>query len=96
MRHESVVSTCLRAAAACVLAVAAACDTPSGPIVPGGGSGRAVQEVLVTPEGRTVQAGATLQFAAAGVMSDGDTADSCVKNAAARRERLISAWLDPS
>jgi hypothetical protein len=58
--------------AAAFLTVAAACDTPSGPFV-GGPNTRSVAEVLVTPEGQTVQAGATLQFQARAVLSDGDT-----------------------
>ncbi|HEX6372311.1 MAG TPA: hypothetical protein VF006_25555 [Longimicrobium sp.] len=60
------------AAAAFLAALAAACDTPSGTIV-GGPNRRNVQEVLVTPQGVTVQAGATLQFQARTVMTDGDT-----------------------
>jgi hypothetical protein len=62
----------LVAAAAVLAALAAACDTPSGPFV-GGPGRRAVQEVLLTPDGQTVQAGATLQFQARSVMTDGDT-----------------------
>lgn len=58
--------------AAAFLAAAAACDTPSGPFV-GGPNTRSVREVLVTPEGQTVQAAATLQFQARAVLSDGDT-----------------------
>lgn len=59
-------------AAAFLVTLAAACDSPSGPFV-GGPNARRVQEVLVTPEGQTVQAGATLQFQARTVMTDGDT-----------------------
>lgn len=58
--------------AAFLTTLAAACDTPSGPFV-GGPNGRNVQEVLVAPDGQTVQAGATLQFQARTVLSDGDT-----------------------
>ena len=60
------------AAALLLLALVVACDTPSGPFV-GGPNGRAVQAVIVTPEGATVQAGATLQFTARTVLTDGDT-----------------------
>ena len=59
-------------AAALLMALAAACDTPSGPFV-GGPNARTVQEVMVTPAGQTVQSGATLQFQARTVLSDGDT-----------------------
>jgi len=62
-----------RGAAAFALVLAAACDSPSGSFV-GRGGGPAVQNVQVTPAGRTVQAGTTLQFQATGVLSDGDTA----------------------
>lgn len=58
--------------AAALMAALAGCDTPSGPFV-GGPNTRSVQEVLVTPEGQTVQAGTTLQFQARAVLSDGDT-----------------------
>ena len=74
MRHTPIIHRLLHGTAALALALAAACDSPSGTIVPGGGGGRTVQQVLVTPDGRTVQAGGTVQFQAAGVMSDGDTA----------------------
>lgn len=60
------------AAAAFLAALAVACESPSGPFV-SGPAGRAVREVLVTPEGSTVQAGATLQFQARTVLNDGDT-----------------------
>jgi hypothetical protein len=62
---------------ALLLALAVACDTPSGPFV-GGPNRRAVQEVIVTPEGATVQAGATLQFQARTVLTDGDTTNAAV------------------
>lgn len=65
------------AASAFLLALAAACDSPSGPFV-GGPNRQAVREVLVTPEGQTVQAGATLQFQSRTVMNDGDTANAPV------------------
>jgi hypothetical protein len=65
------------AAALLLLALAAACDTPSGPFV-NGPNGRAVQEVIVTPAGATVQAGATLQFQARTVLTDGDTTSGSV------------------
>ncbi|HEU4885190.1 MAG TPA: hypothetical protein VFT45_23210 [Longimicrobium sp.] len=63
--------------AAAFLMMLAACDTPSGPFV-GGPNGRAVQEVIVTPAGQTVQSGATLQFQARTVMTDGDTTSGSV------------------
>jgi hypothetical protein len=63
-------------AAAC-LALAAACDSPSGTLV-SGPDPRPVQQVIVTPEGRTVQAGATLQFQARAVLADGDTTTRAV------------------
>ena len=63
--------------AAAFLTLAAACDTPSGPFV-GGPNARSVAEVLVTPEGQTVQTGATLQFQARTVLSDGDTTSAPV------------------
>lgn len=65
------------AAAAFLLMLAVACDTPSGPFV-SGPNGQVVQEVLVTPEGSTVQAGATLQFQARTVNNDGDTTAGAV------------------
>jgi hypothetical protein len=64
-------------AAALGMAFAAACDTPSGPFV-GGPNGRNVQEVIVTPPDQTVQAGATLQFQARTVLTDGDTTSGTV------------------
>lgn len=70
-------STGAFAAAAFLVVLAAACDTPSGPFV-GGPNRRAVQEVLVTPEGPTVQAGATQQFQARTVLTDGDTTSEAV------------------
>lgn len=65
------------AAALMLLGLLVACDSPSGPFV-GGPSRRAVQEVIVTPEGQTVQAGATLQFQARTVLTDGDTTTGAV------------------
>lgn len=65
------------AAAAFLVTLAVACDTPSGVFV-GGPNRRAVQEVLVTPEGPTVQAGASLQFQARTVLTDGDTTTESV------------------
>ena len=65
------------AAAAFLAALAVACDTPSGPFV-GGPNRRVVREVLVTPEGQTVQAGASLQFQARTVLTDGDTTTDAV------------------
>jgi hypothetical protein len=59
-------------AAALLMTSGIGCDSPSGPFV-SGPNGRAVREVLVTPAGQTVQAGATLQFQARTVMTDGDT-----------------------
>ena len=64
-------------AAAFVMALAAACDSPSGPFV-GGPNARSVQEVIVTPAGQTVQTGATLQFQARTVLTDGDTTSGTV------------------
>jgi hypothetical protein len=64
-------------AAALLMALAVACDTPSGPFV-GGPNARSVQEVIVTPAGQTVQSGATLQFQARTVFTDGDTASGTV------------------
>jgi hypothetical protein len=64
-------------AAACALAAAVACDPSSGTIV-GGPGGATVQELIVAPAGRTVAAGATVQFAATARMSDGDTANVTV------------------
>jgi hypothetical protein len=78
MQHSSIIPACLRGTAVCMLAGAMACEPASGILVPGGGTGRVVQEVLVTPEGRTVQAGGTLLFDAVGIMSDGDTANISV------------------
>jgi hypothetical protein len=63
-------------AAAC-LALAAACDSPSGTFV-SRPDPRPVQEVIVTPDGQTVQAGATLQFQARTVLTDGDTTTGSV------------------
>lgn len=63
-------------AAAC-LGAFAACDSPSGTFV-GGPNRLNVQEVIVTPEGQTVQAGATLQFQARTVMAAGDTTSGTV------------------
>src|SRR5687767_10629477 len=60
------------AAALALLALAIACDGTGGVFV-GGPDGRAVQEVLVSPENATIAAGNTLQFQARSVMSDGDT-----------------------
>jgi hypothetical protein len=71
--NTAIIHTLFRGAAAFALVLAAACDSPSGTLVRGGGSGRTLQSVQVTPAGRTVQAGGTLQFQAAGIMSDGDT-----------------------
>lgn len=65
------------AAAVLLLALVVACDSPSGPFV-GGPNRRAVQEVIVTPNGQTVQAGATLQFQARTVLTDGDTTTGTV------------------
>lgn len=65
-------STGAFAAAAFLVMLAVACESPSGPFV-SGPNGGLVQEVLVTPEGATVQAGATLQFQARTVDADGDT-----------------------
>jgi hypothetical protein len=65
------------AAAAFLVALTVACDTPSGPFV-SGPNGAVVQEVLVTPAGATVQAGATLQFQARTVHTDGDTTAGAV------------------
>jgi hypothetical protein len=69
--------TFLIGAAACTLAAAVACDPSSGIIV-GGPGGPTVQELIVAPAGRTVAAGATLQYAATALMSDGDTANVTV------------------
>lgn len=77
MRGRAHLSTRAFAAAALVAALAVACDTPSGPIV-GGPNSRRVQEVIVTPDGSTVQAGATLQFQSRTVMTDGDTTNASV------------------
>jgi hypothetical protein len=64
------------AAAAAILVALAACDSPSGIRVPGNdGEEPTLQAVLVTPDGQTVQAGATRQFQAAAILSDGDTTD---------------------
>lgn len=65
------------AASAFLLALASACDSPSGPFVSGPG-GQVVRQVLVTPEGQTVQTGGTLQFQSRTVMSDGDTTNASV------------------
>lgn len=65
------------AAAAFLVTIAVACGSPSGVFV-GGPNRRAVQEVLVTPEGPTVQAGATQQFQARTVLTDGDTTSEAV------------------
>jgi hypothetical protein len=64
-------------AAALLMMLAAACDASSGPIV-GGPNGRSVQQVIVTPAGPAVQTGATLQFQARTVMTDGDTTSGTV------------------
>lgn len=61
-------------AAALALGLAAACDSPSGTPVDGGGPGPVLQSVQVAPDGRTVQAGASLDFSATGRMSDGGEA----------------------
>lgn len=76
MRQKSS-RTFLIGAAACTLAAAVACDPSSGIIV-GGSGGPTVQELFVAPEGPTMAAGATLQFAATALMSDGDTANVTV------------------
>lgn len=70
--HTAILCARLGSAAAFALMLAAACDNPSGVIV-GRGGGATVDSVRVTPDGRTVQAGATLQFAATGITSAGDT-----------------------
>jgi hypothetical protein len=67
----------ITAAALALLALAVACDGAGGVFV-GGPNGRAVQEVLVTPENPIVGAGNTLQFQARSVMSDGDTTNNPV------------------
>lgn len=59
-------------------AFAAACESPSGTIVGGPGGRRNVTEVIVTPAGQSVQAGATLQFLARTVLADGDTTNGAV------------------
>jgi hypothetical protein len=64
-------------AAALLVALAAACDASSGLFV-GGPNARNVQEVIVTPEAQTVQAGAALQFQARTVLTDGDTTSGSV------------------
>lgn len=64
-------------AAAFLVALAGACDNPSGPFI-SRPNGPVVREVLVTPEGSTVQAGATLQFQARTVNNDGDTTAGAV------------------
>lgn len=64
-------------AAAC-LALAGACDSISGTTLVGGPDRRPVQEVIVTPDGQTVQAGASLQFTARTVLTDGDTTTGTV------------------
>lgn len=76
MRGNGTIHTFLRPAAAFALVLVAACDgAGGGPFVgPGGSNGRTPQAVVVTPEGRSVQSGATLQFQARGIMSGGDTA----------------------
>jgi hypothetical protein len=67
------------AAAALLVVLAAGCDSPSGIRVPGNdGEEPALQAVLVTPDGQTLQAGATRQYQAAGILSDGDTTDVTV------------------
>lgn len=68
----------VRALAAAALVLAAACDSISGTTVVGGGNRRPVQEVIVTPDGSTVQSGATLQFQARTVLADGDTTTGSV------------------
>ena len=71
--------TFVRGAAALLGMVIAACDSADRTILPEeGGGGPTLNAVLVAPEERSVQAGATLQFQAAGVMSDGDTTDVAV------------------
>jgi hypothetical protein len=56
--------------------LAGACDSPSAPADrdPAPAGEATLRAVLVTPEARSLQAGATLQFHAAALMSDGDTA----------------------
>jgi hypothetical protein len=73
MRHTSGIHALARRAAIVTLALAAACDSPSGTLVDDGGDDATLVRVQVTPDGQTVQAGATLQFTAAGEVSDGGT-----------------------
>lgn len=68
----------LRVALLTLLPAAAGCDYSSNGTFVDGGGGRRVQEVIVTPDGGTVQAGATLQFQARTVLTDGDTTGGTV------------------
>ena len=70
--HRAIHRALLGGGAAFALVLAAACDSPSGSFV-GRGGGVTVDSVRVTPDGRTVQAGATLQFQATGITSAGAT-----------------------
>ncbi len=78
--HRAIIRALLRGAAAFALVLAAACDSPSGSFV-GRGGGVTVDSVRVAPDGRTIQAGSTLQFLAAGFTSAGQTAVTVTWNA---------------
>lgn len=61
-------------AAAVLATLALGCDDATGIFVGGGGGNQTLTEVVITPDGRSVQAGSTAQFQADGVTSTGDTA----------------------